>query len=82
VKKEDGDLILILTRRIALQQKIDSSHIRWSEMERTYRKDKKKKRRERGETLGFMKSYATRSTCGTNHAPVPWSDHPASRGKN
>jgi hypothetical protein len=43
MKMEDGDLILILTRRIALQQKLGFSHIRWSEMERTYRKDKKKK---------------------------------------
>ena len=66
----EKDLIRVPTRRkcgIALEQKLDSSQIRWSEMNRTYRKDKKESNMPGEDELGFMKSYVTRPMCGTNY---------------
>ena len=64
--EEGGDLILILTRRVALEQKLDSSHLRWSEMKRTYRKVKKEGNEPGEGELWFMKVYVTRPMYGTN----------------
>ena len=70
----EEDLIRIPTRRkyrIALKQKLDSNHIRCSKMNRIYRKDKKEDDEPGDGELGFMKSYATQPTRGTNYASVP-----------
>jgi hypothetical protein len=61
-REREEDFILNPASRklgVALEQKLDSSHIGCSEMNRTYKKDKEEGNEPSEGELGFMKSYTT-----------------------